>query len=185
MDSGAENYRRFLDGDDDGIVEIIKDYKDGLILYLNKFVNNIFVSEELMEETFFKLVTKKPRFSGKSSFKTYLYTVGRNVAIDYLRKNSKRVDMSDEILEKCISNEESLENSYIKEERKIQLHQVMEQLNPDYAQSLYLIYFENFSNSEAAEIMKKSRRQFENLIYRAKASLSEKLEREGFTYEIL
>ncbi|BBK23162.1 hypothetical protein Aargi30884_20650 [Amedibacterium intestinale] len=31
MDNGAGSYRRFLDGDDDGIVEIVRDYKDGLI----------------------------------------------------------------------------------------------------------------------------------------------------------
>ena len=31
----------FLDGDDEGIVEIIRDYKDGLILYLNGFTRNI------------------------------------------------------------------------------------------------------------------------------------------------
>ena len=37
MDNGASSYRRFLDGDDEGIVEIIRDYKDGLILYLNAF----------------------------------------------------------------------------------------------------------------------------------------------------
>lgn len=70
MDNGASSYRRFLDGDDEGIVELIKDYKDGLTLYLNGYVNNIFVAEELMEETFFKLMMKKLRFNGKFSFKT-------------------------------------------------------------------------------------------------------------------
>ncbi len=29
MDNGASSYRRFLKGDDNGIVEIIRDYKDG------------------------------------------------------------------------------------------------------------------------------------------------------------
>lgn len=69
MDNGASSYRRFLDGDDEGIVELIKDYKDGLTLYLNGYVNNIFVAEELMEETFFKLMMKKLRFNGKFSSK--------------------------------------------------------------------------------------------------------------------
>ena len=32
MDNGASSYRRFLEGDDNGIVEIIRDYKDGLML---------------------------------------------------------------------------------------------------------------------------------------------------------
>ena len=50
MDNGASSYRRFLDGDDKGLGEIVRDYKDGLMLYLNSFVNNICVAEELMEE---------------------------------------------------------------------------------------------------------------------------------------
>ena len=41
MDNGASSYRRFLDGDDGGIVEIIEEYKDGLVLYLNSLVGNI------------------------------------------------------------------------------------------------------------------------------------------------
>ena len=51
MDNGAGSYRRFLDGDDNAIAEIVADYKDGLILYLNHYVNNIFIAEELTEDT--------------------------------------------------------------------------------------------------------------------------------------
>ena len=29
MDNGASSYRRFLDGDDRGIAEIVGEYKDG------------------------------------------------------------------------------------------------------------------------------------------------------------
>ena len=63
MDNGASSYRRFLDGDDSGIVEIIRDYKDGLILFLNRYVNNLHVAEELAEDTFFRIVTRRPGFA--------------------------------------------------------------------------------------------------------------------------
>lgn len=69
MDSGADSYRRFLDGDDEGLAEIVREYKDGLILYLNGYVNNLYIAEELTEDTFFRLITRKPKFSGKSTFK--------------------------------------------------------------------------------------------------------------------
>ena len=69
MDSGADNYRRFLDGDDEGLAEIVREYKDGLILYLNGYVNILYIAEELTEDTFFRLITRKPKFSGKSPFK--------------------------------------------------------------------------------------------------------------------
>lgn len=41
IDNGAENYRRFLRGDEEGIAEIVRAYKDGLIFYLNGYVNDI------------------------------------------------------------------------------------------------------------------------------------------------
>ena len=50
MDNGVSSYRRFLDGDDKGLVDIIRDYKDGLILFLNGFADNINVAEELAED---------------------------------------------------------------------------------------------------------------------------------------
>ena len=31
MDNGASSYRRFLDGDDEGIAQIVEEHKDGLI----------------------------------------------------------------------------------------------------------------------------------------------------------
>lgn len=61
----------------------------------------------------------------------------------------------------------------------------MRKLKPEYFQVLYLIYFEEFSNTDAAVIMKKNKRQIENLIYRAKGSLKSELKKEGFEYEEL
>ena len=35
MDAGAESYRRFLEGEEDAMLEIVREYNDGLVLYLN------------------------------------------------------------------------------------------------------------------------------------------------------
>ncbi len=185
MDNGASSYRRFLDGDDKGIAEIVGDYKDGLILYLNGYVNNIFIAEELTEDTFFRLITKKPKYSGKSTFKSWLYAIGRNVAIDFIRHNSKILTTPIENMEHYLSEEQNLEQSYIKEERKIIVHKALSELATDYRTILWLVFFEGFSNPEVAVILKKNDRQIKNLLYRAKQSLKSKLEKEGFIYEEL
>ncbi len=185
MDNGASSYRRFLDGDDKGLTEIVRNYSDGLILYLNGIVNNISVAEELMEETLYKLITKKPNFKAKYSFKTWLYTIGRNVAIDYLRHNSKLSDTSFEDLENLVKDEYDLEKLYIIEERKIAVHRALKKLNVEYRQVLWLLYFDGLSNAEAAVVMKKNTRQMKNLVYRAKSALKSELDKEGFVYEEL
>ena len=152
MDNGAESYRRFLQGDDKAFVEIIRDYKDGLILYLNGFINNILTAEELTEDVFFKLVTKKPRFNEKSSFKTWLYSIGRNTAVDYLRRNSKQKEVSAEEIREIEDERLSLEQSYIKQERLLLIHRALEKLKPESKQVLWLVYFEDFSQKETAKI---------------------------------
>ena len=185
MDNGASSYRRYLDGDDNGIAEIVAAYKDGLILYLNGYVENIHTAEELTEDTFFRLVAKKPWFSGRCSFKTWLYTVGRNVAMDHLRRRRRVSETPIEELENYLAEEADLERSCIREERNRELHRTMRKLNPDYRQVLHLVYFEGFDNREVAHILKKTERQVRNLLYRARQSLKTALEKEGFTYEEL
>ena len=186
MDNGASSYRRFLDGDETGLVEIIRDYKDGLIFYLNGYVNNIFTAEDLVEDTFVKLGVRKPKYNEKkASFKTWLYTIARNVAKDYLRRNAKTVEVSLERLGELAHAEESLEQFYLWEERKIEVHHALRKLKPQYQQVLWLTYFEEFSNKETAGIMKKSVHSIETLVYRARQALKSELEKGGFCYEEL
>ena len=182
MDNGASSYRRFLEGDKNALIDIIEDYRKGLVLFLNSITGDFCLAEEIAEETLLKLYVDKPKFSGKSSFRSWLYSIGRNTAIDHLRKASK--------LEKApvedfydLADKEDIERNYIKNEEKKHLLRALEKLNDDYRQVLYLIYFENFSNTETAKIMGRSERQIRNLLYRSKESLRNILEKEGFRYE--
>ena len=185
MDNGASSYRRFLDGDVNGLAEIVRDYKDGLIFFLAGFVGDIYTAEDLMEDTFVKITTKKPRYTAKASFKTWLYTIARNVAIDYVKRNSKSITVSIDECRELTSDEESLEKAYIREEQKIAVHRALRNLKSEYRQILWLIYFEELSNKEAASVMKKSVHNIETLVYRARRSLKSELEKEGFVYEDL
>lgn len=184
MDIDINSYERYLDGDDSAFADIVREYADGLMLYINSFTRNIHIAEDLTEEVFFKLAVKKPHFRKQSSFKTWLYSIGRNTALDYLRKESRYAKTSIEE-HKDTQKEESVEQFYLKEEQKFRLHTCLKTLKTEYAQVLYLVYFEGFDNAQTAQIMKKTKRQTENLIYRAKAALKSKLEKEGFEYENL
>ena len=184
MDNGASSYRRFLSGDKDGLSEIIRTYNDGLIFYINSLVNNINTAEELAQDVFALLIAKKPSFSGKSSFKTWLFSIARNTAVDHIRHNSKSSSMSVDDMHN-LSDSTDLEKRYICEEQKIELHRAISKLYPEYGQVLYLVYFEGFDNTETARIMKKTKRQIEKLLYNAKQALKNELRKEGFKYEQL
>ncbi len=178
MDQGAECWRRFRDGDDRGLTEIIDLYKESLALYLNTLTRDMGLAEELMEETFVKLAVRRPRYSGSSSFKTWLYAIGRNTAVDELRRRARRPQTSLEALPEMADEKAGLLEHVLKEERKIALHRAMEDLNPDYRQILYLSYFEEKDNRELARVLGLGRRQVENRLSRARAALKKLLEKE-------
>ena len=184
MDNGASSYRRFLDGDENGLAELIKIYNSGLTLYINSFVNDLSAADELSEDVFVKLGVKKPHFSGRSSFKTWLYAIGRNTALDYVRKSRKNAALP---LDTCAeqADETALERDYLKEERKILLHKTMRGLKTEYRQVLWLRYFEELSAKETAKLMKRSVHSVESLVSRARQSLKAELEKEGYSHEDL
>lgn len=184
MDNGSESYRRFLSGDKDGLVEIIRDYKDGLMLFINGFTKNIFTAEEITQEVFVKLYVKKPKFSGKSSFKTWLYAIGRNTAVDCLRKKGETEFVPIENTD-FLSELTSTEASWFKQQNRLAVHTALEKLKPEYHQILWLIYFEEMNNEQAATVMGKSKNNTAVLLHRAKESLKTEMIKEGFNCEDL
>lgn len=139
----------------------------------------------MAEETFVRIVTRKPRFVAKYSFKTWLYTIGRNIAVNYKKHERKLTSASIDDIENVSRDEEVLEHSYLRKEQKIIVHKALSKINPDYAKVLYLKFFEDLTNEQIARVMRRNRRQVENLIYQAKQSLKAELEKEGLIYEKL
>ena len=180
MDNGESSYRRFLAGDIEGLREIINAYQYGLVLYLNSLVHNIRTAEELTADTFTELAVRRPRFSGKCTFKTWLFAIARNCAIDYLRKNRRLVSLDEQ---ETLPDDTDIEREYLREEQKCILHRALRQIRPDYAQALYLMYFEDFDTEGISKVMHMTKRQVSNILYRAKKALRTELERVGFQYE--
>ena len=186
MDKGSESYRRFREnGDESGLVELIRDYKDGLIFFLSGIVGDLRAAEELAEDCFVLLGAKKPKDKGKGSFKTWLYAIGRNLALDYLRKQKRNRAVPLEDAPEQTGEEAELERACLREERKIAVRRAMDRLKPDHRQALWLLYFEEMSHKEAAAVMKKSVHATEALAYRARLALKKELEKEGISDEDL
>ena len=179
IDTRTDLYSRYVDGDDEAFVDLIRQYKDGLIFYLDSFTHNIFEAEDLAQETFVKIAIHKPFFSPRAQFKTWLYTIARNLAIDWLRKQAKQNTLSLESAGDMPADEMSLEQNYLRQEKRIVVRRALRRIKCDYSQVLYLIYFEGFNNAQAAKIMKKSKRQIENLLYQAKKALKSELCKEA------
>ena len=178
MDNGASSYLRFLNGDKEGFVEIVKEYRNGLVLFINVIVGDIHISEEAADNALMKLYIKKPKYRMECYFKAWLYTIGKNAALYYIKKfrHKSYIPIDDYYY---LTDETDIEADYICNEQNLIIHQELKKLNKDYAQVLYLVFFEGLDHSEVAKVMHKSARQISDLIYRAKKALKAELEKDG------
>ena len=135
-----------------------------------------------------RLAVKKPKFSGKAAFRTWLYAIGRRVAADHLRKLSRREILSLEALSEegfDLPAEEDVTRAYLRDERHRAVHRALGRLKDTHREVLWLVYFENLSVKEAAGVLGKTVHATESLIYRARLSMKAELEKEGITNEDL
>lgn len=171
MDNSASSYRRFLDGDESAFNEIMEDLFRGLVFFINGYVHDIYTAEDIAIDTFSDLIVHRHRYNFKVSLKTYLYMVGRSRALDYI-KHRKIIDFTEytEAL-KLSDDSRTLEEMVLADERKLAVNAAVSKLPEDMRVVIHLIYFEEMSYEEAATVMKKNKKQIDNLLYRAKNRL--------------
>ena len=121
----------------------------------------------------------KGRYNFTTSLKTYLFMLGRSRALNYLKRESKFrvIELTDAEAE--TADYRALEERLIAQEEKIAVNAALNRLPEEYRTVLHLIYFEELSYEEAARVMRKSRKQVDNLLYRAKKALRSAMGREG------
>ena len=178
MDNGASSYRRFLDGDESAFEDIMKELFRGLVFFIDGFVHDTHAAEDIAIDTFSDLVVHRHRYNFKVSLKTYLYMVGRSRALDYI-KHRKVIDFVELSEVQNLADDEALEEMVLQSEQKRLIHAAIAKLPQDMRAAVHLIYFDEMSYEEAAKVMKKSRKQVDNLLYRAKKELRVILGKDG------
>ena len=194
MDNDEVIYSRFLkERNEEDLRILLVRHKDPLLFFLYGYVHNMEDAEELMMDSFAEVAAGRTLFSGRSSFKTWLFAVARNKARMHLRRHRPVMVSIEEVTgvlpavgmpgnagggfdaEDC-----DPEAGFLKNERDLRLHDVMKKLSPDAQHVLHLIYFADMSYDEVARVLGKSRRQTYHLADRCRSQLKKILESEGY-----
>jgi RNA polymerase sigma-70 factor (ECF subfamily) len=178
MNDGAGSYHRFLSGDLSGLKDLINEYYNDLVLYLNRYIGNMQDAEDMAEETFFVISTKRPSFRGDSAFKTWLFSIGRNCTLNHLRKTNREVLTPAEDMEVLAGTHPDVLDEMILAEERDKLHRALQKLPEDYRKALLFRYFEDMSAKDIALAMNKTVLGVNGIIKRAKTALKDLLKEE-------
>ncbi len=175
MDNAASSSRRFLNGDEAGFDALIKEYFNSLVFFINRYVKDNNAAEDIAIDTFSDLIVHKGRYNFKVSFKTYLFMIGRSRALNYIKRRNR---IKFEELNESVSDNNDILESVIKNETAVKVNNALKELPEEMRIAVHLVYFEELSYSETAQVMGKNKKQVDNLLYRAKEKLRSVLGRE-------
>ncbi|NQT63000.1 MAG: sigma-70 family RNA polymerase sigma factor [Candidatus Marinimicrobia bacterium] len=149
-------------------------------------------AEDMLQETFITAFQKIHTFKGKSSFYTWIYRIGVNIALGKLRKQS-RMQISYSIQEPDFENlhglkiadwPEHIETKVSDEEFKIALKVALDDLDEKYRSVFVLRDLEELSTAKTAEILELSESNVKVRLMRARLFLRDRmtsfLKREGW-----
>jgi RNA polymerase sigma-70 factor (ECF subfamily) len=86
----AELVRRARRGEGEAIGRLVERYSPRLLRYLQRLVSDPALAEDLLQDTWLRVVERLDRYNAALPFVTWLYAVARNAAIDVLRQRARQ-----------------------------------------------------------------------------------------------
>lgn len=157
-------YKMFFHGESSAVSEVVAKFRNELTLFVNCYLHDINQAEDIVSDAFVRVIIKKPKLKDENHFKTYIYTIAKNLAVDYIRKKRREVSF-------CENYQGTIIDEIVVTQEKTELCEAISKLKDEYRLIIYLKYYDNFSTDEIAKIVKKNKKYVYNVVERAKKQL--------------
>ena len=156
-----------------------------LLRYLERLVGNRATARDLLQETLSRIASGLPGFEGRSSVRTWSFSVATRVAADHFRRPENRAQIAQiidvgELAE--ASDEVETDERLIVDEMNACVRAVIDGLPADYRAALVLHDLEELTAAETARVCGCSVDTAKIRIHRARQRLRQALEAECCFY---
>ena len=128
---------------------LYQQYAPMLFGVIFKVIKDASTAEDLLQESFIKIWKNIDQFdAGKASFATWLVTIARYTAIDYVRSKAHRQQRKNQQLENF--EYDSKTHITLPVAETAGLRTIVSTLEPKYREVIELIYFMGYTQEEAA-----------------------------------
>lgn len=183
-----EIVREVLNGKKELFALLIHRYEDKIFNYIYYMVKQKEEAEDLAQTTFVKAFFALRQYNHAYEFSTWIYTIARNVCLDYFRKRKKEdVDLSlnvtvsedgDTEMGELIEEDHSPDplRTILNEELRGKIEKAIERLPVKLREIVVLRHLEDCSYEEIAQIMDLPVGTVKSYLHRARKKLKEWLE---------
>ncbi|MDA8234666.1 MAG: sigma-70 family RNA polymerase sigma factor [Clostridia bacterium] len=147
-------------------------YKNQIFSYLYYLSGDKAVAEELSQDVFLKVYLNIGKFQGRSSFKTWIYTIARNAYFDLAKSGQKiqwePLDSLENTARLPLNQPRGPEESALNTETKEMIARTLDSLSPSYRNLIVLRDILHLSYKEISHITGQELNSIKVSIYRAR-----------------
>ena len=163
MLSDNELVKLYMNGNEESLAVLVKRHKRRIFSYVYLIVRNKALSEDIFQETFFKVIQtlKREQYNEEGKFLPWVLRIAKNLIIDHFRKTKKMPGISSVINDEGEETNifdiipENDENSKAPEETKqfkLMIRNVINELPPDQREVVIMRTYYDMSFKEIAEL---------------------------------
>lgn len=170
MDEDFLLIRKMRQQDENAVDHFIRKYYPDILQYCKCHCMDREVTEDLTQETFEKFFENFTVYRHSGKAKNYLYTIARNLCINYSKKKKEVV------MEKL---PESEENQVEQTDDRLQMEWILNQLPEEIREIVILYYIQDMRQRDIADVLKIGLPLVKYRVKRAKELLEHVFRKEG------
>jgi RNA polymerase sigma-70 factor (ECF subfamily) len=147
--------------------------------YLTRIVRNEAQAEELLNEVFLGVWQSAGRYEGRSEPSTWLISIAHNKAVSSLRKKREVSGIDEEVAAAIVDEGDNPEVTSQKVDKAAHMRAAMQGLSTEHREILDLVYYQEQSVSDVAEILGIPEATVKTRMFYARKKLSELLQARG------
>ncbi len=157
----------------DSIDQIYQTYFDPVYRYALSLSEDTHIAEEITQETFFRAMRSIDHFKGKSSLKTWLCAIAKNV---WLSEQRRKKPLPMEAARSVPDPSPGPEDALLSQDENIRVHRLLHRLEEPYREVFTLRTLGQLSFRDIGELFGKSDNWACVVYHRARAKLKEEME---------
>lgn len=161
-DNDEELVGDYLKGDEQALRSLIERYLRSVYNFVYRYVGKD-EAEDITQNVFVKVWKNIKKFDRNKKFKTWIFSIAKNVSLDWIKKKKPRLfsefenEEGDNLLAESISDSSPLpEELFARSDLKRRLSEYMEKLSPNYKIVLTMYYNDHLTFKEIAEVLNES-----------------------------
>lgn len=147
--------------------------------FLMRLVQNKATAEEFVNEVFMEIWQHAGRYEGRSSPTTWMMAIAHNKAVSGLRKRREATGVDDAAMAEVPDLDDDPEQTTQKQDKGRIMRTCIARLSPDHREILDLVYYQEMSVGEAADVLGIPENTVKTRMFYARKKLSELLVERG------